>query len=372
MGDSEWEGTVVAAQVFISHSSKDRKVARTICSTLESRGLSCWIASRDVGPGESFMDAIVRAIRAAKVMVLVFSENANNSDEIKREVVLAGNAKVTVIPVRVEDVVPGDAFAYQFATRQWIDLFDDWESQLERLAIWIGGIVSVGSAPGPSTSKAEDNMELRGRENPPRRSEAAETFDRSEPSERPSIKEVVAAHAPAVAAPPSPHLDSIAQPTAPDRNPKSDLWAPPSRKAVVAATGVLLALQGIIQLIFWLSYLPVAIWYYPNYVATVVLAVWFIILSVAVSVIGVATAFRFRSVQLIGLVICVVSLISYIFLLLPPGDFGEGVGELLLDVTRPANFFGYWISFLSPIVSVIFFWRLWINRSSMMHKPIES
>jgi hypothetical protein len=50
------------------------------------------------------MDATVRAIRSAKVMVLVFSENANNSDEIKREVVLAGNAKVTVIPVRVEDV----------------------------------------------------------------------------------------------------------------------------------------------------------------------------------------------------------------------------------------------------------------------------
>ncbi len=360
----------MAAQVFISYSSKDRKVARTICSALESRGLSCWISSRDVGPGESFMDAIVRAIRVAKVMVLVFSENANNSDDIKREVVLAGNAKVTVIPVRVEDVVPADAFAYQFATRQWIDLFDDWESQLERLATWIGGIVSVGSAPGPSTPKAEDNMELRAPENPPHRSEAAETFDRSEPSERPSIKEVIAAHAPVVAAPPSPHLDSFAQPTAPDRNSKSDLWVPTSGKAV--ATGVLLVLQGIIQLIFWLSYLPNAIGYYPYYVATVVLAVWFIIVGVAGSVIGAATAFRFRSVQSIGLVICVVSLISYIFLLLPPEDFKEGVGELLLDVARPSNFLGYWISVLSPIVSVVCLFGLWINRSSMMHKPAGS
>ena len=57
----------MGAQVFVSHSSKDRKVARTICSALESRGLSCWIASRDVGPGENFMEAIVRAIRAAKI-----------------------------------------------------------------------------------------------------------------------------------------------------------------------------------------------------------------------------------------------------------------------------------------------------------------
>src|SRR5262249_40225052 len=133
--------------------------ARTICSALESRGLPCWIASRDVGPGENFMEAIVRAIRTAKVMVLVFSENANNSDDIKREIVLAGNAKVTVIPVRVEDVVPGDAFAYQFATRQWIDLFDDWEGQIERLAKWIIHIVAAETA-GAATSKVEAKAEL--------------------------------------------------------------------------------------------------------------------------------------------------------------------------------------------------------------------
>ena len=82
--------------VFISHSSKDSKFARAICSALESRGLSCWISSRDVGPGENFMDAIVRAISAAKVMVLVFSANANNSDDIEREIVLASSAKVAL------------------------------------------------------------------------------------------------------------------------------------------------------------------------------------------------------------------------------------------------------------------------------------
>src|SRR5580704_18379851 len=104
-GDRGAEGAVVGTHVFISYSSKDSKVARAICSALESRGLPCWISSRDVGLGENFMDAIVRAIGAAKVMVLVFSENANNSDDMKREIVLASSAMVTVIPVRVEDVV---------------------------------------------------------------------------------------------------------------------------------------------------------------------------------------------------------------------------------------------------------------------------
>ena len=125
-------------------------IARAICSALESRGLPCWISSRDVGLGENFMDAIVRAIGAAKVMVLVFSENANNSDDMKREIVLASSAMVTVIPVRVEDVVPKGAFAYQLATRQWIDLFQDWEDQIERLAKWI-------ATTAPATSNAQAN-----------------------------------------------------------------------------------------------------------------------------------------------------------------------------------------------------------------------
>ena len=124
----------MSAPIFVSHSSKDRKVAGTICSALEARGHKCWVASRDVRPGENFMEAIVRTIRSAKVMVLIFTENANNSEEIKKEIVLATQHKLAIIPLRVEDVLPNDALAYQFATMQWIDLFDDWEQAITRLS----------------------------------------------------------------------------------------------------------------------------------------------------------------------------------------------------------------------------------------------
>jgi TIR domain len=124
----------MAAAVFISHSSRDRKVAQTLCQALEERGLSCWISSRDIGPGENFQEAIVKALRGARAMVLVFTNNANNSDEIKKEMALASQNHLAVIPVRVEDVMPNDAFAYEFATRQWVDVFDDWERSLGRLA----------------------------------------------------------------------------------------------------------------------------------------------------------------------------------------------------------------------------------------------
>jgi formylglycine-generating enzyme required for sulfatase activity len=123
----------VDPQIFITYSSKDQKVARTICTALENRGLSCWISSRNIKPGQNFQEQIVKAIRAAKIMVLVFTTNANNSNEIKKELALASQNNLVVIPVRIEDVAPNEAFAYEFATRQWIDLFDDWENSIARL-----------------------------------------------------------------------------------------------------------------------------------------------------------------------------------------------------------------------------------------------
>src|SRR5271170_3847122 len=125
---------ILSAPIFISYSSKDQDIAETICKALESRGQNCWISCRDVKPGENFQEAIVRALRGAKVMLLVFTSNANNSDEITKELVLAGRHHVTVVPVRVEDVVPNDAFSYEFATRQWIDLFKNWEQEIELLS----------------------------------------------------------------------------------------------------------------------------------------------------------------------------------------------------------------------------------------------
>jgi hypothetical protein len=144
------------APIFISYSSKDQDIAETICKGLEARGLNCWISCRDVRPGDNFQEAIVRALRSAQVMLLVFTSNANNSDEIKKEVVLAGRHRVTVVPVRVEDVAPNDAFSYEFATRQWFDLFKNWEREIEQLAIQLRHLVQAekpqdGTATPPTT-----------------------------------------------------------------------------------------------------------------------------------------------------------------------------------------------------------------------------
>ena len=123
----------MSADIFISFASKDVKVALTLCSAIESRGFTCWVSARDIQPGDNFQVSIVQALRNAKVLLLVFTANSNTSEEMTKELALASQRKMIVIPLRAEDVAPNDAFAYEFATRQWIDAFADWEFSIEQL-----------------------------------------------------------------------------------------------------------------------------------------------------------------------------------------------------------------------------------------------
>jgi hypothetical protein len=137
----------MTAPIFVSYASKDREAALSLCHALENRGFRCWISIRDIGPGENFQVAIPRAIHDAKVMVLVFSAESNNSNEVKKELALASQNRLIVIPVRVEDVTPDDAFAYELATHQWIDLFEDWETSIQRLSEQLLRIAEVMPQP---------------------------------------------------------------------------------------------------------------------------------------------------------------------------------------------------------------------------------
>jgi len=145
---------LMSTPIFISFASKDLSVARTICEALENRGFHCWISSRDIGPGENFQVAIVRAIRLAKAMILVFSGNSNISEEVKKELVLAGQNRLIVIPVRVEDVAPDEAFAYEFATRQWIDAFHDWEHAIQRIVDQLRQVQGFAETPEGAPPRA--------------------------------------------------------------------------------------------------------------------------------------------------------------------------------------------------------------------------
>jgi hypothetical protein len=55
------------------------------------------------------------------VLILVFSEHANNSDHVQREVAKAFSSGLAVVPFRIEQVLPDESLAYFLDTVQWLD-----------------------------------------------------------------------------------------------------------------------------------------------------------------------------------------------------------------------------------------------------------
>jgi hypothetical protein len=125
----------MAHDVFISHSAKDKVTGDAVCAMLESNGVRCWIAPRDVVPGMEWGECIIDAIEQSRIMVLVFSANANTSPQIRKEVERAVNHGVAILPLRIEDVLPARALEYFIGNVHWLDaLTPPLEAHLKSLA----------------------------------------------------------------------------------------------------------------------------------------------------------------------------------------------------------------------------------------------
>ncbi len=111
----------MAHEIFISHSSEDKATADIVCAALEEAGMSCWIAPRDVRPGQFFPGEIKRAIERCRVMVLVFSAHSNSSVHVLREIDFATRAHAHIVNFRIEKVAVSDDLDYFLALPHWLD-----------------------------------------------------------------------------------------------------------------------------------------------------------------------------------------------------------------------------------------------------------
>lgn len=138
----------MAHDVFISYSSKDKPTADATCAVLEAKGIRCWVAPRDIMPGQDWGKSIVDAIHSSRALVLVFSENANLSQQIKREVERAVNKGIPIIPFRIENVMPAKSLEYFLSTPHWLDAFTPpLEAHLNYLADVLSRILAGEDAP---------------------------------------------------------------------------------------------------------------------------------------------------------------------------------------------------------------------------------
>jgi hypothetical protein len=138
----------MAHDVFVSHSVKDKTVAEAIVARLEADSVTCWIAPRDVIPGADWGESIIDAIESSRIMVLIFSRNADASPQIKREVERAVNKGVYIIPFRVDDIPPTKSLEYFISTSQWMDAFSPpLERHLDNLAKTVKAVLKTPPLP---------------------------------------------------------------------------------------------------------------------------------------------------------------------------------------------------------------------------------
>lgn len=166
----------MAYDIFVSYSTQDKLFVDALVHRLEESGYRVWYAPRDISAGVSWPAAITEAIRSIPVMLLVFSASSNSSDEISRELTLAGSNKCAVIPVRIENVAPSAELAYYLSNRHWLDVYD-LESEkaidcvlegLERFSQLFPGRACAGQEAAPAAPKPRLNIQEEAQEDTPK------------------------------------------------------------------------------------------------------------------------------------------------------------------------------------------------------------
>ena len=99
-------------QVFISYSTADTAVTEQVRDGLEAASIPCWMAPRDIAPGQDYAEQIITAIERCPVLLLLFSESSNRSQYVLKEVERAIAKRKLVIPFRIHNVQPSRSLEF--------------------------------------------------------------------------------------------------------------------------------------------------------------------------------------------------------------------------------------------------------------------
>lgn len=150
------------ADIFVSYASPDRDVAFRIVAFLEEHGISCWVAPRDVAPGVDYGQAIIDGIGQCRALVLILSDQSNESQFVKKEVERAVSKTKPVLPVRIREVTPSGSLEFYISSAQWVDA---WKSPMEQHLLPLVEAIKAMGQPGAAPVRSSALP-------PPRRSNA--------------------------------------------------------------------------------------------------------------------------------------------------------------------------------------------------------
>jgi WD40 repeat protein len=113
----------MAHQVFICHSSKDKAVADAACAALEAQHIPCWIAPRDVLGGAEYMEELDNALSDSHIVLVIFSQSANDSPQVRREIERGVSYDKILLPFRIEDTLPTRSLKFALSNTHWLNAY---------------------------------------------------------------------------------------------------------------------------------------------------------------------------------------------------------------------------------------------------------
>ena len=145
--------------VFISYSTKNKNVADAVVSDFEHHGIKCWYAPRDILPGEEWVTAITNALEGSKALVLIFTDESNNSRQVMNEIAVAFNAGITIVPFRLTDEQMSSELEYYLTRVHWLDAVSKpLKKNIAALREYIDVIIKTENGAVPEKPKTEEEI----------------------------------------------------------------------------------------------------------------------------------------------------------------------------------------------------------------------
>lgn len=107
--------------VFISYSSKNAKYAKKIYEMFEGSGIKCWMDESSIGTARVFSEEISEGLKNSKILVLVCSKDAQDSEYVNTEVGTAFFDDMPIIAFKIDDWIPTDDLKFYLKNTQWLD-----------------------------------------------------------------------------------------------------------------------------------------------------------------------------------------------------------------------------------------------------------
>ena len=107
-------------EVFISYSSRNAEYANAVSEKLKSNGIECWLDTNNIRTATNFAQEIIDGLNEAKVVVLIYSKDSDQSKYVYREIETAFDSNKHIVPLKIDDTFPEELEFFLRGT-QWLD-----------------------------------------------------------------------------------------------------------------------------------------------------------------------------------------------------------------------------------------------------------